>query len=206
MATFDINYEDGLNALDTAVDTAEATVIKMGLHPADRPTDRRGEFAEMPRLPVALDDAKYPELQRLLGEFTVWYDYAIGQLRQAEIRRNGADEKRTFSWAKIRKLKDGTVADKDDSVRTDSRYVTVNAALLETDSVVRLLNGIVDGLKRDIDTVSRAIAALDARTNVEGRGAAVARRQESDTVRDVFRTGRRQQSRSALDTFKKGRR
>jgi len=206
MASFDISYEDGLNMLDTAVDRAEATVIKMGLHPADRPTDRSGGFAEMPCMPVSLNDTKYAELTHLLGAFTAWYDYALGQLRNAEIHRNKSDEKRSLSWAKLRKLKEGTVADKDDAVRIDSRYVTANAELLETDSVVRLLNGIVEGLKRDIETVSRAIAALDSRTNVEGRGAAVARKQEASTVREVFRTGRREQNRSALDTFKKGRR
>lgn len=219
MPSFEVQYDQGLSAYDDAVDQAEADVIDMGLALDTRPVGRDKEFADFPRMPVDLSTTTFPELQRLIGVFTSWYSYVVGQLKKAEGLRNAADKKRTFAWSRIRKLKTGTVQDKDDAVRTDRRFVDVDASYERADALARMLNGIAEGLKRDIDTISRAASVLESRVDTEGRGVAVGRKGRADSARDAFRKGRRGggheeeepqsngrgrgRNRSALDVFKK---
>lgn len=217
MASFDVQYDEGLNKYDEASDSAEADVINMGLVLDTRPLGRDKEFAEFPRMPADLSQTSFSELQRLIGVFTTWYSYAIGQLKRAEGLRNVADKKRTFAWSRIRKLKTGTVQDKDDATRTDGRFVDVDAAYERADALARMLNGIAEGLKRDIDTISRSASVLESRIDTEGRGVAFSRKGQAEVARNSFRSSRRSGSqpdhdepksrRSALDVFKtRGRR
>lgn len=204
MASFEVRYDDALSMLDESLDEAEADVINMGLNVATRPTDRRGEFTDVPRMPEDLSQVTFQELQRLIGQFTEWFGYAVGQLKRAEGSRNTAEEKKTTAWAIIRKLKTGTVSDKDDAVRTDARYVRVVAHYNYCDTKYRLLVGIVEGLKRDIDTISRAATVLENRMGAEGRGVAVSRKGRAEQAGETFRSSRR--TGGVLDTFRKGRR
>jgi hypothetical protein len=203
-----MQYDDGLSVYDNAVDEAEAAVINMGLPLNTRPVGRDEEFADVPRMPIDLSKSSFQELTYLIGRFTEWYGYSVGQLKLAEGRRNAAEKKRTFAWSRIRKLKSGTVSDKDDAVRTDSRYLNVDGRYEHWDAMVRLLGGIVEGLKRDVETISRSITVLESRTGAEGRGVAAGRKGRGD-AQTAFRRGRRDhqepKGRSAMDVFKKRR-
>lgn len=205
MARFEIGYEEGLKKYDDAMDEAEARLIQSGLSLAERPTDRAGEFANIPTIPSDLNQSSLEELNRLLGQFTAWFDYANGQLRHAEVRRNGATSKSKFAWAKIRGLKEGTVADKDNDVRTDSRYVNVDSELLRDESLALYLIAIRDGMMRNIETVSRAIEAVRLKLSMGGRAVNAARNHDPEQVKETFRTSRRGEmpKRSATDVFKR---
>ena len=210
MASFEVRYDDALQMLDESLDQAEADVISMGLNVATRPTYRSGEFADVPRMPEDLSRATFSELQRLIGQFTEWFGYAVGQLKRSEGARNTAEEKKTTAWSILRKLKSGTVSDKDDNVRTDTRYVRVVAHYNYCDTKYRLLVGIVEGLKRDIDTISRSATVLENRVGAEGRGVAVSRKGRAEEAGRTFRSSRRGGidsggSDGILDTFRKGR-
>jgi hypothetical protein len=196
---FEIEYERGLQAYDDAQDEADAQLTRMGLGAVVRPLIKGGDFDELPSMPPDLGELNHGQLTALLGRFTAWYGYALGRQADAQVQRNGSEEKRSVSWAKIRRLKDGTVADKDDAARIDTRYVSINASLFRDESVLTKVRVIVEGLKRNIETISRAIAALESRINIEGRGVAAARKQGSEAVQAVFHRAHR----SALDPFKK---
>jgi len=202
MANFDIDYEKGIDLYTSAVDAAEAEIIHMGLHLPTRPEDRNGGWAPMPIMPDDLSEIKYAELTRLHGQFTTWWGYTQGRRVVAEFVHRVAGEKLNLAGARIRKTKDGTVADKDDATKIDSRYVHENAHYLTCEGVARLIVAVVDGLKKDIDAVSRAISALDSRTNVEGHSAALSRRRDPAIQEEPFRSGRRAGG-SALNAFKK---
>lgn len=178
MSRWDLNHDDGVAHYDQAVDEAEEEVIRMGLHVSTIPTGPHGEEEIRPTVPMNLSECTLPFLQDLIGQFTAWYDYALGQLQLAVARRNAADKKRAYSWSRIRKTKDGRVADKDDDTRCDSRYVGQDKHYEFCDAKVRILSGVVDGLKRDIETISRSITALEGRQDVEGRAAGIQRRRQ----------------------------
>jgi len=192
MTRWDVKFEDGLAYYDSAVDEAEQEVLDMGLLMGERPTDTKGGFADRPQMPVDLSECSWKYLQKLIGQFTGWYDYAIGQYKLAICKRNAADKKKAYGWSRIRKNKEGTVADKDDDTRVDSRYMQQDAHYEYSDTKARLLEGIVDGLKRDIETVSRSMTALEGRQGVEGRSAGVERKGRQHGRPDVlgrFRKG-----------------
>jgi hypothetical protein len=209
MPSFEMEYEEGLAIYDKAIDDAEADIIKRGLPISTRPRGINDDFARFPYMPADLSEPEFQELQMLLGQFTAWFGYAIGQLKLAEGQRNAAEKQRSFAWSSIRKLKSGTVSDKDDSVRTDRRYITIDAKYEHCDAKVRIYGAIVDGLKRDIETISRAASVLEARTDIEGRSIAVGRKGRARHAQESFRRGRRyvdeQHERAfrGLDTFRK---
>lgn len=191
MPSFEVEYDEGLALYDNAIDTAEAEIISRGLPISTKPLDVNGDFARFPCMPADLGDTTFLEMQKLIGQFTSWFAYAIGQLKLAEGYRNAAEKQRSFAWSSIRKLKTGTVSDKDDSVRTDRRYMTIDAKYEHCDAKVRVYGAIVEGLKRDIETISRAASVLEARTGVEGRGIAVGRKGRVQAATSAFRSGRR---------------
>ncbi len=191
MPTFEMEYGEGIALYDNAIDEAEAEIIRRGLPVSSKPLAKGGDFAAFPCMPPDLSDVTFPQLQRYIGQFTAWFGYAIGQLKLTEGYRNAAEKQRAFAWSSIRKLKSGTVADKDDAVRTDRRYMTVDAKYEHCDAKVRVYGAIVEGLKRDIETVSRAVSVLEARTNVEGRGVALGRKGRTNAAHGAFRSGRR---------------
>lgn len=193
---FEANYDGGLAAYDDAIDKAEAEVIALGLYPSERPRNSSGKFDEKPELPPDLSAVTYSELLFLIGQFTTWHGYAIGQKIIAEIQANAAEKKRSFAWRVIRRLKAGTVADKDDGTGTDTRYMDADAQAEHYDAKKRLLAGIVETLKRDIETVSRAAAVMEQQQNAEGRQVGVShrgkdRRVPSEDVMSTFRSRRR---------------
>ena len=198
MPNFDMRFEDGIKTYDGALDEAENAVLDMGLPLSTRPSDG-DRFTEFPEIPPDLSKSTFPELQKLIGQFTAWYAYAIGQQKLSEGQRNAAEKKRAYAWSRIRKSKTGTVADKDDDTRVDRRYIDVDSHYEHCDAKYRILLGIVDGLKRDIETISRTASVLEARQGAEGRGVAVGRkgrdgssgRGRSNDVLTQFRKGRR---------------
>lgn len=199
MPSFEVNYEEGLAYYDDAYNNAEQEIVDMGLPLTRRPCDRNGEFADRPELPPRLDACGWSNLQNLLGQFTAWFSYANEQLPAAMGRRNAAESKRSFAWSKIRKSQKGTVADKDDATKTDKRYIKVAAEYEQCDTVVRLLRHIVEGLQREIETVSR-IGTLESNAqNVEGRG---------NTMENQMRraSGKQQGTGNILGMFKSDRR
>lgn len=200
MPDFEVSYEEGLELLDKAVDMAEGIVIDMGLPLRIRPKTVDGDFDDRPILPPRLSDCAWHELQDLLGQFTAWYGYASEMLSKMIGQRNAVEEQLKYAWSRIRKTKSGTVSDKDDATRTDRRYIRVQAAYRKCDSVVRILDSIVDGLKREIDTISRNATMKDSIQGAQGLGSRVERRMRADTARrntggrdvmSVFRSGRR---------------
>jgi len=93
-----------------------------------------------------------------------------------------AEKKKEFAWSRLRDSKVGTVADKDNRTRTDARYVQVSAEATHWETVVRLLRGLVEGLKRDCDTLSRRVTILDQQLGVEGRAQAISRKNIRDNT------------------------
>jgi len=212
MANFEMEYDEGLALYDRAIDQAEAEIIGRGLPISSKPLGVDGNFAQFPQMPADLSSVTFPMLQKFLGQFTAWFGYAIGQLKLAEGWRNVAEKQRSFAWSSIRRLKPGTISDKDDAVRTDKRYMPLDAHYEHCDAKVRVYGAIVEGLKRDIETISRAASVLESRTNVEGRGVAVSRKGRTETTRQTFRSGRRYpedntpatpRSSGGLDVFRK---
>ena len=199
MPAFEISYKEGLDKYNEAIEQAENDLIKRGLPLPERPVDSKGHASNLPQLPENLDSVGFAEIQKLMGIFTQWYEYAVTQLKVTSGRRSIAEKKRNFSWSKIRRSKEGTVADKDDAVRTDIRYIEEDADYEYYSHHYNILQGIVDGLKRDIETISRIVSVMESRTNVEGRGVAISRTQRFGSKRESrFRN-------KALDPFRKGR-
>lgn len=201
VAAFEVPFEEGLEKYDEAIDRAEGDVVRAGLGVAARP--RYGnEPAQRPMIPDDLSELGLAELSHLLGVLTRWHSYAIGQKVIAGNQRDAAAEKKAFAWKYIRRLKEGTVSDKDDSAGIDIRYVEVEAQYRYHDSKYSLLVGMVDALKRETETVSRTVEVLRQRIETEGRDVGVGRhanrqnRQEDqakrhDSVSNIFRSGGR---------------
>jgi hypothetical protein len=202
LINFEIDYEKGLKLYDSAFSSAEDEVIRMGLPLSSRPSDMNGRLTDIPDLPPDISLLKLDTLQRLLGQFTAWYDYANGQLRLSSALQDCSTSKAKFAWAKIRSCKEGTVDDKNDATRTDSRYVTVDTELHQSKVKTDLLSAMTEGLKRKIETVSRTITALDERMNVEGRQISVTKKQNFRTPQESAYSNRVKGC-SVLDVFKK---
>jgi hypothetical protein len=205
MAKFDLDIESGRKIYDDAVESAEEDLIKAGIPLPERPTDMQGALDIPPVMPPDLGELDFRGIQTLLGQFTSWYNYASGQFTKSEGERNAAEKQRAFAWSKIRKLKEGTVEDKNDQTRVDGRYMQADANYEYWDAKTRMLKGIVDGLKRNIETISRSINTLEGRVNVHGRSSAIDRRRYGGAgennrgevrtlnkgVLNAFRTGKR---------------
>jgi len=194
-AAFECPFEEGLAKYDEAIDNAEADVIKAGLSLTPRPMVNN-KPADRPVIPDDLSELSLTELSNLLGILTQWHSYAVGQKILASNQRDAAAEKKAFAWRYIRKLKDGTVADKDDAAGIDIRYVEVEAQYRYFDAKYTLLVGIVEAIKREIETVSRAVELIKQRIEIEGREVAVGRRtkvesgissKRRDSLRNLFR-------------------
>jgi hypothetical protein len=202
MPPFERPYEEAIAVFDDAVDSAERDLAERGLHMAQRPSNRHGDMTDRPKLPTNLADCSWADLQELMGILTAWFVYANDQLQLTVGKKNCAAEQKTFTWAKIRRSKDGTVSDKDDATRCDSRYQDTQAKYEYYDTMVRMLQGMVAGIDREIDTISRAVTVMDLRQGAEGRGVGATRKaqfndQKAKAVRQqrdvlhVFRASQR---------------
>jgi hypothetical protein len=202
MAVFERSYDEAIAVFDGAIDAAESDLAEMGLLMAPRPVNRGGNMTDRPGLPPNLAECSWAELQDLLGVFTAWFVYANDQLQLVTGRRNGADDQKTFTWALIRKSKQGTVSDKNDATYCDSRYQDAQAKYDHYDTMVRMLTGMVKGLDREIDTISRAVTVMDLRQGVEGKGVGAQRR----AVDKETRAKGHAKQRDVLASFRSGRR
>jgi hypothetical protein len=183
VAAFEVPFEEGLEKYDRAIDEAEADVIKAGLGVTSRPM-RHNKPAERPTIPEDLSELGLAELSNLLGVMTRWHSYAIGQKVIAGNQRDAAAEKKAFAWKYIRRLKEGTVSDKDDSAGIDVRYVDVEAQYRYHDAKYTFLVGMVDSLKRETETISRAVELLRQRIEIEGRNVGVGRHADRQARRE----------------------
>lgn len=195
----ELRFEEGLQIYDDAIDRAEEDLINMGLPLPPRPSDRHGNLLDMPNLPEDLQDMSPRELGDLLVTFSRWFEYASGQLKKFRGRRNVGEKKRAWGWSEIRKKKSGTVSDKDDHTRTDIRYVNVDADFECEDHKYGLLEGLVRGLERNIETISRNITVMDQRLGVEGRTAAISKKRRGPKDEE-------NEFKSRLDKFRKKKR
>lgn len=175
MPVLECPYEEGLKKFDDATDKAYGEVIRLGLGVSQRPF-YGGKAADRPEIPHNLSELGLSELGNLLGVLTKWHSYAIGQKIIAGNERDAAAEKKTFAWKRIRRLKDGTVSDKDDATGIDVRYIEVEAHFRYADAKYSFLAGMVDALKRETETVSRAFEVLRQRIELEGRNVGMGRR------------------------------
>jgi hypothetical protein len=193
MATsFNADFEESLEMYSTAADEAEAAVVAMGLNHAERPINGKGDPDNLPELPD-LSECTPTELAHYISLFTAWHNYANGRLVYFQKIRDIEAEKRGFTWSYLRKRMGGTVSDKDDAVKTDSRWVSINRQYIYADNMVRDLDCIVNNLERNVKTISRVIAVMEQRLETEGFGASVGRKQQqkrSDVMRH-FAKGRR---------------
>lgn len=192
MPTFNADFEEALASYGTAADEAEAAIIDMGLQHAERPIDGKGNPDKIPDLPD-LSECSPGEIAHLLSLFTAWHSYAHGRLVYFRKARDNEAEKRGFTWSYLRKRMEGTVADKDDHVKTDSRWVTVNRQYMYFDNLVQDLDCIVRNLEQSVKTISRVWAVLEQRMEVEGFKATIDRKQQQkrgDVLRH-FSRGRR---------------
>lgn len=186
----EVRYEEGLAQYDEVMGQVEDELIEMGFPLPSRPS-QGDNMMDLPDLPVDLTQFSARELGALLSEFSAWYGYAAGQLKLARGQRNVTEKKRSYGWSRIRKTKQGTVSDKDDDTRTDSRFIQVDSEFEYSDAKLELLKGITDGLLRDIETISRAITVMEQRINVDGAVAGAARRGRGD-MSNRFRRRREQ--------------
>jgi hypothetical protein len=191
MPTFTSDYEEGLKAYSMA-DEAEATLVDMGLSHAERPISDAGKAADLPNLPD-LSECGPDELAHWISILATWYNYANGRLTYFSKALNDATEKKSFAWSYLRKHCDGTVSDKDDTVKTDSRYVQVNSNYNYLDHVVKDLRCIVDNLDRSIKAASRVGTLLEYRLNVEGYSAATESKEKRrhDVLSGFVKRGRK---------------
>lgn len=195
--TLDDNYEHAMSTYEQAVDRGEAELINMGFPPAARPMIEDGKLDDRPSLPATISNLSMSQLQDLLSYFTAWHSYAIEHLPRAVSQRNAAENARDFAWASIRRHARGTVSDKDNQTRTDTRYIEANALYETCDFKARKIKAICDGLMREIDTLSRAITALEQRRNSEGRQVVGEHRGDQVNAGPSFRN-------SVLNQFRKG--
>lgn len=200
MPTFERSYADSMAVFDGAIDDAERDLIKRGLPLAHRPLTVHGELGVRPQLPPNLADCSWAELQNLLGVFTSWFTFANEQLQLSTGRRNVADDKKTVTWATIRRSKDGTVSDKDNATQCDARYQDALAEYEYWDVTVRILTGMVKGMEREIDTISRAVTVMELRQGVEGKGVGVGTRVVNAHLREAAKS-----KRDVLHAFRAGR-
>ena len=174
---FDLRYGEGISIYDDALERADNDLIRLGLQPPERPMDpETGELESSPTLPSDLSDYSPSELGAVLGEFTQWFSYATYQFKHIKVERNVRQVQKDFSWGAIRKKKTGTVSDKDNSTRTDSRYVEIGAEFEYADAKLELVGALVKGMEKSIDTISRTITVMEQRLGVEGVGAAAGRK------------------------------
>ena len=186
---FAMDFEECLKQYSSAPDEAEAAVAAMGLSHAQRPLDNRGNPADLPELPD-LSESSPADLARYISVFTAWYTYAHGRLVYFRKLRDVEAKKREFAWSYLRRRKDGTVADKDDLVRTDSRFVEIDRQYTYVDDVTQDLDCIVKNLDLNVKTISRVITVMEQRLGVEGFGAQVERKktqQRADVMRHFTR-------------------
>lgn len=193
MATnFNADFEESLEMYSAAADEADAAVVAMGLRHAERPIDSDGNPDDLPRLPD-LSECSPAELAHYISLFTEWHNYAYGRLVYFQKIRDIAAEKRGFTWSYLRKRMGGTVSDKDDAVKTDSRWVAINREYIYADNMVRDLECITRGLEQNVKTISRVISVMEQRLETEGFKASMERKQQQkrgDVMRH-FAKGRR---------------
>jgi hypothetical protein len=182
MPNLTIDFEQAMKEYDTA-DESEAAVLRTGLHHAQRPFNDKGDPGDLPDMPHDLSECSPADLGYWLTVFTAWHSYANGRLISFTKLRNAAAEKRSFAWSYLRRNRDGTVADKDDDVRTDTRYVQVNREYQYFDNMVDDLKCITDNLDRNVRAVSRAISVMEQRLGIEGYAATASSKNKR---RDVF--------------------
>jgi hypothetical protein len=189
--SFEKEYKAGVQAYEEVVDKGEMEMADMGFPPAERPVDTTGEFGIRPKLPAKLSVLSMAEMQDLMGWFTSWYSYSMEMLPRVTADKNAAASKKDFAWAKIRNEKRGTVSDKDNGTRVDSRYVAINTEYEKLEYKYRHLAAVCKSLEREIDTISRAQSALEQRNHGEGSrvsGERTGRRME--TAMAGFRNGK----------------
>lgn len=201
MPAFECPYDEGLAKYDDAIGNAEDDVVKLGLGVSPRPFYGT-KPAERPQIPDNLADLGLSELGNLLGVLTKWHSYAIGQKIIAGNQRDAAAEKKAFAWKRIRRLKEGTVSDKDDAAGIDVRYIEVEAQYRYHDAKYSFLAGMVEALKRETETISRSFEVLRQRIDLEGRNVGMGRQanramvredraQKHDSLSQMFRSGAR---------------
>lgn len=168
MPSFEVTYEEGVRSYTEAVAQGDDELAAMGFPMAERPTEVGGELANRPNIPSNLSKLSMAELTDLLGYATEWYRYAMEVLPVVTSERNAAESARDFAWAKIRKSHTGRVADKDNETRCDSRYVEAAARFETCDYKYRRVKAICDGLLREVETISRAMAGQEQVHRAEG--------------------------------------
>lgn len=178
MARIERRFDEAMEYFDAAITDAEQEIIDRGFMPPIRPGGG-DEFDGRPVMPPNLDDCQMHELQYLLGKFTEWYTYASNQLAESENQMDKCIEKEKYAWSKIRSgIREGTVSDKDDAVRTDQRHSDIVAERLHWKSRGRWMKVICESLMREIETISRAVTMMEQRMGVEGKAARAGRRIE----------------------------
>ena len=168
MPSFEVTYEEGVQAYTQAVAQGDDELAEMGFPTAERPIQTNGDLADRPSIPSNLSELPMGQLTDLLGYATEWYRYAVEVLPVVTSERNAAESAKDFAWAKIRKSKEGRVADKDNETRCDARYVEAASRFETCDYKYRRIKAICDGLLREVETISRAMTAREQMVKADG--------------------------------------
>jgi hypothetical protein len=189
MAVFESDFNETLAKYEQAADQAEAEAIKRGLYVTNRPDMDR------PELPSDISELSLTQLRHLLMLLTGWHTYAVGQKALADSRRRAAEKKRNYAWSAIRRVKNGTVSDKDDSTTTDTRYINLDVEAEKQDYLCKILECTVAGLYREVETISRTFSMMEQRAAAEGAVLSADRMASASRPRvdafGMFRAGRR---------------
>jgi hypothetical protein len=176
MPTLEVTYEDGMREYEQAVAQGDAELESLGFPSAQRPRKTDGDLADRPNIPSNLSVLSMSELTDMLGYATEWYRYAMETLPTVASEKNAAESARDFAWAKIRKAKEGRVADKDNETRCDIRYINAAVRFETCDYKYRRIKAICDGLLREVETISRAMGGKELENKMEGVGLSNQRR------------------------------
>jgi len=171
---YDIGLEEGLELYEQASESAHKALADLGILPREEPPTYRGEVYDG-RLPDDVSRMSMTELAELLGVTTQWADYVGGLHQMFVAAKRNYSERLAMAKAKIRKVKSGPKADKDDDTLCDIRYVEVNSKFVEISEKADITEHVSAAARRDREFISRTITALQAQLEAGTRNDSVAR-------------------------------
>lgn len=153
---YSVKLEDALEMYDNAAIGALEWLEEKGLADVLHRPKKDGRYFDG-RLPPDINSMGATQLGEWMGMMTIWTDYVQQLVTTSKADTINAEQKIKVVKAKIRRTATGTVADQDDIVQCDSRYVEVVADWLEVKTRLGLAEGVLEAAKRDVKTISRLI-------------------------------------------------
>ncbi|KKN98623.1 hypothetical protein LCGC14_0147350 [marine sediment metagenome] len=113
-----------------------------------------------PKIPTDISRLTLSQISTLQSVFAEWFEYVVILNTKFNVQLSALEEVKDLTWAAIRKEhtdKSMTVSDKNDAVRTDIRYVEINAEYLKMKYLHNVVKGIATAMERGLKVISREI-------------------------------------------------